>query len=465
MDQSRTKQAIAKLVRSTNKLTLSALAQQAGVNRGQLSAWVNGGGSLKTDRIPLLIETLVSEIDKHAHLPLTFLESNANEIEFLRSLTALSNKPTTGAAALAPLDAAISPDHVGFCIREVERDLFKRIKSEPPISLSIVGYRKTGKSTAANWVYDKTKSTSLALYYKLDEAANCSSAEALMKWLDEETQQQLDVNFRFPITEPDELPDWINDNLLSRRQNLSDCVHLIFDGVDLLQNDAQCALLLALHFYFTAKVRNENLDFVNIILSLDTWSSILGGSDRGTDSLPDDIKEAAASLFRESHTVRAGNLYYGSLLELVARRVPETQLQGQSSYIAGILWSQFHGHPWLTQAWLNEFVNDSINPLEVKNDFQTKIFDKFIDYIDINEIADPIILENIESALSSSADTQSLCVSVIKNADLRSSIHRSKISATKLIDSGLYYRSEDSNQICCTRSIAEFIRRYGLEGR
>ncbi|HRY14390.1 MAG TPA: hypothetical protein P5330_00780 [Candidatus Competibacteraceae bacterium] len=443
------KEAVIELVRACGGLTHAALADEAGINRGQLTAWLAGKRPLSDQRVRSLVKVILGHATNPKVLSQELQQAYARRIDHLRSFLG-EMLPVSGGEREVPVDGPLPVGHPAFCKRECEEELERLIKVRP-FTLGIKGGRKTGKSTAARWLADRLKSEgSLVLYFDFSpftvkemNPVKETNTDALFAWLDQQARDQLPETFLSPLRNWRGFVSWIGENLLRDLPKDDRYPSLFFDGVENLDNDAQKNLLYALQSLRNAKAHpdKKHYRYINLFCVFDP--SRLQDNNQILSGGP-------GSILVSSNIERASNIDSGQLVSLVQWRLGLTgpQHYNQRNQIADHLWLHFAGHPWLTQSWLNACVERAQNTGAIP-DRLDQLDDELSGQFGIlsaPRVVQDALIERLKAELSSTPDTEDRIVAT--------DLPHAKSTWSFLENTGLFFPGEDNATLYCTRWVA-----------
>jgi AcrR family transcriptional regulator len=448
---------IARLIKASGRLTSRELAEEAGINRGQLNNWLNGKRALSDDRARIVGQILLKQIKKPGLVPAAVLATYAEELDALDRFLAGVSAGGNEALGPVPVDAYLPAGHPAFCKRQCEEDLEQQLAIRP-FTLGIRGGRKTGKSTAARWLAARLKSEGPPLlYFELsppegrDIFQKMTPAD-LFAWLDQQARDALpDANLS-PLRDWRGFVPWVGENLLRYRQADNRCASLFFDGIENLSRESQDALFIALHSLRNAKARDPNYRFINLLCAFD----------------PGRVQNPSGALLGRSGSIlfntavpRAGNIPQGALVRLVEWRLG---LAGhERNQVVDRLWSCCAGHPWLTQVWLNTYdASGAALTYSTLDALDRELADRFFDpktgIAPAPGVVSTDLVRRLASELGRTQGLQDRITAAVlpdPRADPWRSERGDVANWSLLSDTGLFAPGEDPGTLCCTRWIAE----------
>lgn len=453
--------AIARLIKASGRLTNRELAEEADINRGQLSNWLNGKGGLGDGRARVFVQVLLKHLRNPGPVPAAVLATYAEDLDALDRFLAGESVGGRDTSGPVPVDAYLPAGHRAFCKRQCEEDLEQQLAIRP-FTLGIRGGRNTGKSTAARWLAARLKSEGPPLlYFDFSPPADPDSfknltPKDLFAWLDQQARNQLPADASpSPLRDWRRFVPWVGENLLHYRQADNRCASLFFDGIENLSRESQDALIYALQSLRNAKGHDSNYRYINLLCAFDPGRAqnlsgvLLGGS---------------GSILVNTAVPRAGNIPWGALVPLVEWRLG---LAGRErNQVVDRLWSCCAGHPWLTQVWLNTYDEPGAGLTDAAQDpldaLDKQLAERFSDpktgIAPDPGVVKPDLVSRLAAELVRTPDSQDrITAEVLPEPGVEPKPGDSGDVAnwSLLADTGLFFPGEDPSTLCCTRWIAE----------
>lgn len=464
------KEAVIELVRACGGLTHAALADEANINRGQLTAWLAGKRPLSDQRVRSLVKVILGHATNPKVLSLELQQAYADRIDHLRSFLGEMMLPVSGGEREVPVDGPLPVGHPAFCMRECEEELEKYLKVRP-FTVGIRGGRKTGKSTAARWLAAKLRLEGPpVLYFDFSppNQFNEMAPNELFAWLDQQARDQLPEASLSPLRKWQGFVGWVGENLLRYRQVDDRYASLFFDGIENLPPKSQIELVFALQSLRNQKAKKPEYSYINVLCVFDPKRVY---APPGSQHMP-----IPGSFLAFAPFPRAGNIPLKGLATLVELRL---KLKGDEhihkrNSIMDYLWAQFAGHPWLTQAWLNFFAKEealapSNNLKTTQRNCDKELAEEFanpkngiaqgleglVNKILVQHLNEKLDLEeklekDLEEKLEK-IETTNYRITVTAFSELSESINWVHLAETGLFFSG----EEDTSTLCCTRWVAQ----------
>lgn len=366
------KDAVDEILKRTHSLTQKRLAEVAGVNRGQLSAWLAADGPLSEERQGMVIRALLGLLVEASQ------EDGRDYRRELADYVAFLESSETG-RSLEPIDTQVvdrpvSPREPSYIERDEDRRLLSMLDAEP-LRMAIVGGPKLGKSSlqlrAEAELKRKVRHRPPILVVRVDftrylrEPAD--TREPLIPWFAHRCEEQIGVTSGSRLLAPEDFPEWLKRNVLAASR--SGWAAVLLDGIDRLFDDMMKhihASKSGKQLRAESKPRNHPVDLLLTMLSYH-WDEtaedreyerckFILAFDRHHNALNYVPEYQSSSLRALTQSVVTGGLPEN----LVERLCERLGLRGDLlQATANDAWRDFRGHPLLTRALVRDRIDGS----------------------------------------------------------------------------------------------------------
>lgn len=350
---------IAKLLGCIAGLKQAELSVECNINKGQLSAFIKGNGSLAEDKQVALISALMKKLDglegQGTNLP----------IEAKECINALKTyQPYQALYGSAEPKTVILPGH--HCYVERPMGLLQETQSRPFV-LGITGGPKTGKSNLGRGLQYLLRKEKVIFADCNDFASEGNmEPERFVSWLVNTAKKQWAAGFNKNPRDWNDLVQWLKADILKD----APCT-FIFDHVEALGSAYQ-EFSSGWHHVLNQSRREPVLDTIGLVLIFDE-----------ADKVVHTTKTHGSRLEQRMRTLVAQALPEGKLNDLV-KAIVVANNDNEAAELSNRLWTLFHGHPYLTHCYLHAFAYAQANEAGSKaiqaaqTAFEQDIFPKLI---------------------------------------------------------------------------------------
>lgn len=370
--------AVDEILKRTHSLTQKRVAEAAGVNRGQLSAWLAADGPLSEERQGMVVRALLGLlVEASQEDGRDYRRELADYVAFLESSEA--------GRSLEPVDTQIvdrpvSPREPTYIERDEDRRLLSMLDAEP-LRMAIVGGPKLGKSSlllrAEAELKRKVRHRPPILVVRVDftrylrEPAD--TREPLLPWFAHRCEEQIGVTSGSRLLAPEDFPEWLKRNVMAASR--SGWAAVLLGGIDRLFDDMVARIRASSKSGkfrpprpdTGSEQRDHPVDLLLTMLSYH-WDETVGDReyerckfilafDRHHDALMNHVSAHQSSGLRAlTQAVVTGRLPEN----LVERLCERLGLRGDLlQATATDAWHDFQGHPFLTRALVRDRLDGS----------------------------------------------------------------------------------------------------------
>lgn len=318
------------------EISASELGRHAGVNKGQLSAFLKKDGPLAEGKQANLVHCLLQMLDQ-------IKVSVETQRKFTLELLQLREFPPY--RIKWGEDDADPFRHVVFgwkryIERDVEQDVIDYMNNKPFV-LGITSGPKTGKSSIAQRVRHVAAKQGVVIY--LDCSLFVASGnERLFEWVYQCAKQQLPHEFDHHPSDWDSSVKWLKADVLGEKTVCT----FIFDHLENL-GDAYDQLTIGWH-YVLSQTRDEPSlrKALCVVLAYDPASPVLYTAQARASRLEQDLRIFVPRNYSRGQVERLFMAIFASDAS-------------QSAHIALLddVWAKFQGHPFLTHVYAHTYAN------------------------------------------------------------------------------------------------------------
>ncbi|GAB6042521.1 ATP-binding protein [Endothiovibrio diazotrophicus] len=314
------KAAIKQSVRLCKNITQKWVADEAGINAGQLSAWLNRGGPLAEEKVLTMVEAVIERIEKVSDRNAPMDTDLSEALAVLKAFDPYQAKhlPSNPFEPIPPLNAAY-----------VKRELENRIEREIerlPFDLTFIGGHRMGKSSLLLFAQEVLRKKHRIA--RIDGKAYDPNVP-LLPWLEETITRQLDSPARANPNGWATFPEWLRKTLRVDERPAT----LLLDHLDHLPPEPFAQLATAFHNLINQRRDDPSLDRINLICAWDESSRTFLAKPNHASEFGRALRNLPLAGFSRE------NVHY--LL---------THVLGGDD-LAATAWELFGGHPFLTHWW------------------------------------------------------------------------------------------------------------------
>lgn len=404
------------LISPETGLTITNLSELTGINKGQLSTFVNKNGPLAQDKQVQLVKFLIEQGEAiaarcndakgKAALAAKFAELAEFEPYQIRH-----GEPN-------PLNCAVLYGQECYIEREADKQLATRLAR--PFVLAIIGGPKTGKTSFTHHI--KVLAEQQGRVVRLD--GRQFKHASVVEWLFQVTAEAFDEHFDIHPRDWDEVVDWLVRHVLIGKQPCT----FIFDHIEVLGD--KCGSLSAGWHHVLNQVRDEPiLKTLGLVLVSDQAAQVMH-----------DAVFFGSNLLQRATWICPGNFTKGQV-DALLRRVLATNtrpFEFKDGLSVEEVWRKFEGHPFLTHVYVHTFANSA--PTQAANLAEKACQRVFAD------VLWPQLRENVY------ADQLAAHFRTTADVNLTTSRHQ-----LKLQESGLVHerKVDKKHSLVCTEWVAE----------
>lgn len=319
----------------------SSLAAAAGINKGQLSAFLNKNGPLADEKQGDLVHYLLEQLHT---IKLDY--TNGRKLSKLIGQLEQFEPYRINWCEPDPRSSPILFGQPCYIEREVEQDILAYLNRRPFV-VGIIGGPKTGKTSVAYRVKMEMSKEGVVIYLDCKHYAS-SGITHLVEWLFQTTAMQLDRDFDYHPADWLEVVDWLKRDVLQEKEACT----FIFDHMEALGNTA-VELSSGWHYVLNQTRDEPALKVLGLVLVYDPAAQKLH-----------DSMYHSSRLVQRARFFVPGNYTEGQVDRLL-RQVLATDTQPfGDSQLTKQVWGLFRGHPFLTHLYTHIYGNHPVGDAE-----------------------------------------------------------------------------------------------------
>lgn len=312
---------ISSLIASNKAITQKKVTDGLFMNQSQLSKWLGSGFLLSDERQALVVRKVLDLLTEPG---VADLKENQEDIATLE--TYLLGVELKSPKDIVP-DQPIYPNYPTYVSRDAEK-VFKQRTSQVPFQLTIVGGKKTGKSSFLLFVKKELESNLVMINCNDFDLADSSFEEWMAKTIMSQcpwVKNRLRSNDIF-IT-------WFERNVLTNLPETKTAVTLIIDQIEKLEPKVGAECFQLLRRMMNQRALSASFKALSFIVACDE-----------AYSCHPDIDEYSSSYIRAAQMIDLNNFSDSAVDDLVKN----FDISKNSEEIAFWLTEHFSGHPYLT---------------------------------------------------------------------------------------------------------------------
>lgn len=324
---------ISELLQLVPEISQADLVKDSGINKAQVSQFLNKGVSLGVGKQPLLIESLLKRVDELRSQG-AVLAARTDDL-----VKALQADPLYQAAYGEAIPGLVvfpgNKSHI-----ESPDNLLQPTNSRPFV-LGIAGGPKTGKSVIGRGLEFQLRKEPVIFFNCMDYSHPAKpDSSQFVRWLVKTAEKQWPRYFSEKPSDWRGVVQWMKKDILSAKKPCT----LIFDHIEALGTAYQ-DFSSGWHFVLNQSRRESSLDKIGLVLVFDEANPFIYAG-----------RIAASRVEQRMQTIVPKPFAKGALAMLAKAEIAPTS-ENEEYELSDQIWKLFHGHPYLTHCYIHAYGN------------------------------------------------------------------------------------------------------------